>query len=164
MSVIITFMFDPAKLQMNCARASGTSMTRNDRVEVVDLDASASDIGSHQMTADEPQASIAPKRVKMGAAGAGVTPRTLRREDLGLLGVELGFGQNALVLELSEFLELRNRVWRGCRCLGRGRILLLLGLLVGLLLGPAVPLAAGDSVGHGGRRSGDDCRPGDSSQ
>ena len=30
MSVIITFMFEPAKLQMNCARASGTSTLRND--------------------------------------------------------------------------------------------------------------------------------------
>ena len=30
MSVIITFMFEPAKLQMNCARASGTSTRRND--------------------------------------------------------------------------------------------------------------------------------------
>jgi hypothetical protein len=28
MSVIITFMFEPAKLQMNWARASGTSMRR----------------------------------------------------------------------------------------------------------------------------------------
>jgi hypothetical protein len=28
MSVIITFMFEPAKLQMNCARASGTSTRR----------------------------------------------------------------------------------------------------------------------------------------
>ena len=30
MSLIITFMFEPAKLQMNCARASGTSTLRND--------------------------------------------------------------------------------------------------------------------------------------
>ena len=29
MSLIITFMFDPAKLQMNCARASGTSTLRS---------------------------------------------------------------------------------------------------------------------------------------
>ncbi len=28
MSVIITFMFEPAKLQMNCASASGTSTRR----------------------------------------------------------------------------------------------------------------------------------------
>src|SRR6187401_3581772 len=28
MSVIITFMFEPAKLQMNCASASGTSICR----------------------------------------------------------------------------------------------------------------------------------------
>ena len=32
MSVIITFMFEPAKLQMNCARASGSSTLRNDPV------------------------------------------------------------------------------------------------------------------------------------
>ena len=30
MSVIMTFMFDPAKLQMNWARASGISILRND--------------------------------------------------------------------------------------------------------------------------------------
>ena len=30
MSVIITFMFEPAKLQMNCASASGTSIFRKD--------------------------------------------------------------------------------------------------------------------------------------
>ena len=29
MSVIITFMFEPAKLQMNCASASGTSTLRS---------------------------------------------------------------------------------------------------------------------------------------
>ncbi|MET7298539.1 hypothetical protein [Embleya sp. NPDC005575] len=29
MSLIITFMFEPAKLQMNCARASGTSTPRS---------------------------------------------------------------------------------------------------------------------------------------
>src|SRR6476619_6528646 len=29
MSLIITFMFEPAKLQMNCASASGTSICRN---------------------------------------------------------------------------------------------------------------------------------------
>jgi hypothetical protein len=28
MSVIITFMFEPAKLQMNCASARGTSIRR----------------------------------------------------------------------------------------------------------------------------------------
>jgi hypothetical protein len=28
MSLIITFMFDPAKLQMNCAKAKGTSTRR----------------------------------------------------------------------------------------------------------------------------------------
>jgi hypothetical protein len=29
MSVIMTFMFEPAKLQMNCASASGTRILRN---------------------------------------------------------------------------------------------------------------------------------------
>jgi hypothetical protein len=29
MSLIITFMFEPAKLQMNCAKANGTSTRRN---------------------------------------------------------------------------------------------------------------------------------------
>jgi hypothetical protein len=31
MSLIITFMFEPAKLQMNCASASGTSILRSVR-------------------------------------------------------------------------------------------------------------------------------------
>src|SRR4051794_8448667 len=31
MSLIITFMFEPAKLQMNCARASGASSLRAER-------------------------------------------------------------------------------------------------------------------------------------
>jgi hypothetical protein len=30
MSLIMTFMFEPAKLQMNWARASGTSIRRHD--------------------------------------------------------------------------------------------------------------------------------------
>ncbi len=34
MSVIITFMFEPAKLQMNWANASGTSIRRNDAAPV----------------------------------------------------------------------------------------------------------------------------------
>jgi hypothetical protein len=29
MSLIITFIFEPAKLQMNCAKAKGTSTRRN---------------------------------------------------------------------------------------------------------------------------------------
>ena len=32
MSLIITFMFEPAKLQMNCASARGTSIFRSDGV------------------------------------------------------------------------------------------------------------------------------------
>src|SRR6201987_3965478 len=34
MSLIMTFMFEPAKLQMNCARASGTSIFRSDPAAV----------------------------------------------------------------------------------------------------------------------------------
>ena len=40
MSVIMTFMFEPAKLQMNWARASGTSILLKDGVGVFDLVAS----------------------------------------------------------------------------------------------------------------------------
>jgi len=40
MSVIMTFMFEPAKLQMNWARASGTSILLKDGVGVLDLVAS----------------------------------------------------------------------------------------------------------------------------
>jgi hypothetical protein len=41
MSVIMTFMFEPAKLQMNWAKASGTSIARRDGVEAFDLVVSA---------------------------------------------------------------------------------------------------------------------------
>ena len=34
MSLIITFMFEPAKLQMNCASASGRISRRGDRAEL----------------------------------------------------------------------------------------------------------------------------------
>ncbi len=34
MSLIMTFMFEPAKLQMNWARASGTSIRRSDEPEI----------------------------------------------------------------------------------------------------------------------------------
>jgi hypothetical protein len=37
MSLIMTFMFEPAKLQMNWASARGTSIAFNEAVEVVDL-------------------------------------------------------------------------------------------------------------------------------
>jgi hypothetical protein len=37
MSVIMTFMFEPAKLQMNWAKASGTSIARRDGLGVFDL-------------------------------------------------------------------------------------------------------------------------------
>jgi hypothetical protein len=35
MLLIMTFMFEPAKLQMNCARASGTSILRSDPAAVL---------------------------------------------------------------------------------------------------------------------------------
>jgi hypothetical protein len=54
-------MFDPAKLQMNWASARGMSIARNDRVDVVDLDASASDIGSQEAMTDELRAWITPE-------------------------------------------------------------------------------------------------------
>jgi hypothetical protein len=47
MSVIITFMFDPAKLQMNWARASGTSIALKGAVDVVG--SVASDIGINDL-------------------------------------------------------------------------------------------------------------------
>ncbi len=37
MSVIMTFMFEPAKLQMNWAKASGTSILRKAGAEVCEL-------------------------------------------------------------------------------------------------------------------------------
>ena len=40
MSLIITFMFEPAKLQMNCARASGTSTPRSALVDPTPVPAS----------------------------------------------------------------------------------------------------------------------------
>ena len=40
MSVIMTFMFEPAKLQMNWAKARGTSIARRDGLGVFDLVAS----------------------------------------------------------------------------------------------------------------------------
>ena len=38
MSLIMTFMFDPAKLQMNCASANGMSIRRNDGASVLVCD------------------------------------------------------------------------------------------------------------------------------
>jgi hypothetical protein len=36
MSLIITFMFEPAKLQMNCASASGARNLRRETAEIAD--------------------------------------------------------------------------------------------------------------------------------
>ena len=46
MSVIITFMFEPAKLQMNCASASGTSTLRRSAGERLPLVASVTREGT----------------------------------------------------------------------------------------------------------------------
>src|SRR4051812_3765356 len=47
MSLIITFMFEPAKLQMNWARASGTSTLRRAAEGRVDVSATAGRAFSH---------------------------------------------------------------------------------------------------------------------
>jgi len=46
MSVIMTFMFEPAKLQMNCASASGTSTLRRSAGERLPLVASVTREGT----------------------------------------------------------------------------------------------------------------------
>src|SRR3954447_1704968 len=84
-------------------------------------------------------------------------------EDLGLLRRELLLGEDALVLELGELLELLD----GIRLrLGRRRRvdLLRLRLGVGLLLRPAVGLPARDAVADRGGGSGDGCGAGDAAK
>ena len=79
-------------------------------------------------------------------------------QDLRLLRIELGVGEDPLRLEVGEILELchlipgrrRGRRGRCCRVLR-----LLLGVLLVLLLGPAVLLAARDAVGYSCGRAGD---------
>src|SRR6185312_4318289 len=82
-------------------------------------------------------------------------------EDLGLLRRELLLGEDALVLQRRELLELRDRVGLGRG--GGGRLLvdrllgvLLLRVLLVVLLRPARGLAARDAVADGGGRPGDD--------
>src|SRR5947207_5635743 len=61
MSLIITFMFEPAKLQMNCARASGRISRRADRaglganVRSADTDASVTGVSATRARADATQ-------------------------------------------------------------------------------------------------------------
>ena len=86
-------------------------------------------------------------------------------EDLGLLRLELGIGENAVLVQLTELGQHRQGVLLlGCR--GRrfrlGR--LLRHLLRGRLAGPAVALPSRDAVGDGGRGTRDDRRPGDTSK
>ena len=53
MSLIMTFMFEPAKLQMNWARASGTSTLRSDPVTA------GAGRGSHDPTSPQSRPPIA---------------------------------------------------------------------------------------------------------
>ena len=84
----------------------------------------------------------------------------LGAENLGFLGRELLIGENALVAEASQLLQLRDRIGRR---LGRRLLVRLLGVLLLLLLRPAVRLPARDPVRHSRGRSGDRGRPGDTS-
>src|SRR5205814_643496 len=85
----------------------------------------------------------------------------LRPQDLGLLRGELLVREDALLVQGAELLELLDRVRRG----GRRRLLvgrlLVGGLLGGVLLRPAVGLAARDAVADAGGRSGDHRGAGD---
>src|SRR5262249_38332542 len=100
-----------------------------------------------------------------GAGGGPATRRRgrLRPEDLRLLRRELLLGEDALVLQLRELLELRDRIGRNRG--GRGRPGLrrrsLLVVLLLVLLGPAVGLAARDTVRDRGGGAGDDGGAGD---
>src|SRR2546430_11565805 len=97
---------------------------------------------------------------------AGAGPALRRGEKLGLLRLELGVGENALRLQLSELLQLRDEVGRfrcGCRGRRRGVVLLLLRRLLVLLFGPAVGLATRHTVRDGGSGTGDDRRASDPS-
>jgi membrane protein len=90
-------------------------------------------------------------------------------EDLRLLGLELGVGEDSLRLQVREFLQLRDGVCGGRGRGRRGGLLLLLLLrvvlvarvLVVLLLRPAVRLAARDAVRHRGCGACDDGGAGD---
>src|SRR3954451_3683478 len=105
------------------------------------------------------------RRPAPGATPAGSEP--LAVEDLGLLDGELLVGEHALLVQPGEVLELCDRVHRGRGRRGRRRglrVLLLLGLVVGALLLPAIRLPAGYAVAHRRRRAGDDGGAGDAAK
>src|SRR3954451_8476939 len=77
-----------------------------------------------------------------------------------LLGPELLLGQDALITELGELLELLDHTLPAVGRGRRGSLVLLGRSFLGLLLRPAVPLPAADAVGHGGGGTGDDGRAG----
>jgi hypothetical protein len=87
-------------------------------------------------------------------------------QDLRLLRVELGVGEDPRRFEFGEILELRDLIpgrRRGCG----GRILLLRLLLRSLLVflwGPAILLRARDAIADGGGRAGDSGCTGDTSE
>src|SRR5829696_4486546 len=86
---------------------------------------------------------MVPRRCS-GASGFGLAApvSTSGSENLGLLRLELGVREDALVLEFGELLQLRHHVGRDRALrLGRGRRRSVL-LLLGLLVGPAIGLAA----------------------
>jgi hypothetical protein len=95
-------------------------------------------------------------------------------QEFRLLGLELGVGEDALGLELGQFLQLGDGVarWRGRRRWRRLLIVLLLWRLLILLLrillvllpGPAIDLPARDTVRYGRRRPGNDRGAGDAAQ
>jgi hypothetical protein len=97
--------------------------------------------------------------------------RLLMPQDAGLLRRELVLGQHALRSQVPKLLELGDAIggWSGCRGRLRWRRpgllrILLLGILLLVLAGPAVVLAPADPVGDGGRRAGDSGRPRDTTK
>ena len=65
----------------------------------------------------EPPSARPKARGREQPAALAAHPRALQPEDLRLLRRELGFGQDALVLELGELLQVRDQI----RCRSRGR-------------------------------------------
>src|SRR3712207_8376672 len=97
-----------------------------------------------------------------GTYPPGRTGRTARSggEDPALLQLELGLVEDPGVTELSQLTQLGQ--FRAGVGAGRGRRLVLRGLLdaPGALRGPPTCLTAGDAVGDGGGRAGDDSKIG----
>src|SRR5262249_30841203 len=95
-------------------------------------------------------------------------------QDLCLLGLELGVGEDALGLQVGQPLKLTDDIGLGCSRGGRSRggrrllvvlllLLLLLVVLLVFLLGPTIGLPAGDAVGNRGRGAGNHGRAGNAS-